>query len=49
MLRGDYVNQAATWESRPVAVGTPLAKPSPIFTKLDPKLAETGPEWAPIG
>ena len=43
-----YVNQQATWESRPIAVGTPLAKPTPIFTKLDPKLAETGPEWAPI-
>ncbi len=49
VLRGDYVNQAATWESRPIAAGTPLAKPTPIFTKLDPKLAETGPEWAPIG
>ena len=49
VLRGDYVNQQAVWESRPIAVGTPLAKPSPIFTKLDPKLAETGPEWAPIG
>ena len=49
VLRGDYVNQAAVWESTPIAVGTPLAKPTPIFTKLDPKLAETGPEWAPIG
>ncbi len=49
VLRGDYVNQAAVWESRPIAVGTTLVKPSPIFTKLDPKLAETGPEWAPIG
>ena len=26
----------------------PLAKPTPIFRKLDPELAETGPEWAPI-
>ncbi|MFT4296133.1 MAG: methionine--tRNA ligase [Micropruina sp.] len=49
VLRGDYVNQQAVWASRPIAVGTPLAKPTPIFTKLDPKLAETGPEWAPIG
>ena len=48
VLRGDYVNQAAVWQSRPIAVGTPLQKPTPIFTKLDPKLAETGPEWAPI-
>jgi methionyl-tRNA synthetase len=29
-------------------VGRPLRKPSPLFTKLDPKLGETGPEWAPI-
>ncbi len=49
VLRGDYVNQAAVWQSQPIAVGTPLAKPTPIFTKLDPKLGETGPEWAPIG
>ena len=49
VLRGDYVNQQAVWRSTPIAVGTPLAKPTPIFTKLDPKLAETGPEWAPIG
>ncbi|MDT7666300.1 MAG: hypothetical protein QOD04_5856, partial [Pseudonocardiales bacterium] len=26
----------------------PLAKPTPIFTKLDPALGETGPEWAPV-
>ena len=49
VLRGDYVNQQAAWASRPIAVGTALAKPTPIFGKLDPKLAETGPEWAPIG
>ena len=48
VLRGDYVNQQAVWESRPIAVGTALEKPTPIFTKLDPKLAETGPDWAPI-
>ena len=49
VLRGDYVNQAAVWQSQPIAVGTPLAKPTPIFTKLDPTLGETGPDWAPIG
>ena len=32
----------------PIEVGRPLAKPTPLFTKLDPKLGETGPEWAPI-
>jgi methionyl-tRNA synthetase len=26
----------------------PLSKPTPLFAKLDPELAETGPEWAPI-
>ena len=48
VLQGDYVNQQAVWASRPIAAGTALAKPTPIFTKLDPKLAETGPEWAPV-
>ena len=33
---------------RPIEIGRPLAKPTPIFTKLDPKLGETGPDWAPI-
>jgi methionine--tRNA ligase len=28
--------------------GPPLAKPTPLFRKLDEKLAETGPSWAPI-
>ena len=23
-------------------------KPTPLFTKLDPKLGDTGPDWAPI-
>jgi len=48
VLQGDYVNQQATWESRPLAVGRPLNKPTPLFTKLDESLGETGPEWAPI-
>jgi len=29
-------------------VGTPLARPVPIFTKLDETLGQTGPAWAPI-
>ena len=29
-------------------IGKPLQQPSPLFTKLDPALGETGPEWAPI-
>ncbi|WP_337824039.1 methionine--tRNA ligase [Amycolatopsis sp. A1MSW2902] len=48
ILTGDYAGEQARWESKPVEVGRPLAKPTPLFTKLDPKLGETGPEWAPI-
>ena len=45
---GDYSAQLARWASTPIAVGTPLAKPTPIFRKLDEKLGETGPSWAPL-
>jgi methionyl-tRNA synthetase len=48
VLTGDYGAESARWESTPVEVGRPLAKPTPIFAKLDPELGETGPEWAPI-
>ena len=48
VLTGDYAGEQARWESTPVEIGRPLAKPTPIFAKLDPKLGETGPEWAPI-
>ncbi len=48
-LQGDYASQQAVWASRPIVAGTPLAKPSPLFQKLDDKLGQTGPEWAPIG
>ena len=48
ILTGDYASEQAKWESKPIEVGTPLQKPSPLFTKLDPALGETGPEWAPI-
>jgi methionyl-tRNA synthetase len=48
VLMGDYTAQQATWASSPIEVGRPLAKPSPLFTKLDPLLGETGPEWAPL-
>lgn len=47
-LQGDFASEQAVWESRKIVPGTPLAKPSPIFAKLDEKLGETGPEWAPI-
>jgi methionyl-tRNA synthetase len=48
VLGGDYDQEQASWTSTPIEVGRPLGKPSPIFTKLDPELGETGPEWAPI-
>jgi methionyl-tRNA synthetase len=48
VLTGDYAAEQARWESTPIEVGRPLEKPTPLFGKLDPKLAETGPEWAPI-
>ncbi|TRY19804.1 methionine--tRNA ligase [Tessaracoccus rhinocerotis] len=48
ILQGDYASEQAVWESRPIVAGTPLAKPSPLFAKVDEKLAETGPSWAPI-
>jgi methionyl-tRNA synthetase len=34
---GDY-DTAAVWESRPIRVGQPIAKPQPIFAKLDPSV-----------
>ena len=48
VLRGDYASEQAHWGRDEIEVGRPLAKPTPIFRKLDAKLAETGPEWAPI-
>ena len=48
IITGDYAAEQARWESTPVEVGRKLAKPTPLFAKLDPKLGETGPEWAPI-
>jgi methionyl-tRNA synthetase len=48
ILSGDYAAEQATWASTPIEVGRPLAKPTPLFAKLDPKLGETGPSWAPI-
>ncbi|WP_395728486.1 methionine--tRNA ligase [Nakamurella sp.] len=49
VLTGDYAREQATWARRDIEVGTPLAKPTPLFGKLDAKLGETGPDWAPIG
>ncbi|MGO1834943.1 MAG: methionine--tRNA ligase [Actinomycetaceae bacterium] len=34
IITGDYTGRAG-WESRPVAVGSPVGRPTPIFVKLD--------------
>jgi methionyl-tRNA synthetase len=39
VITGDYTD-TPRWESAPVRPGTPLAPPTPLFTKLDPALAE---------
>jgi methionyl-tRNA synthetase len=39
IITGDY-SATPRWESRQITVGTPIAKPSPIFTKLDPSVVE---------
>ncbi len=48
VITGDYATEQARWTSIPIEPGRPLAKPTPLFTKLDPALGETGPAWAPI-
>jgi methionyl-tRNA synthetase len=39
ILTGNY-DTAARWESKPIRPGTPLAPPTPLFTKLDPSVIE---------
>ncbi|MEV0421513.1 methionine--tRNA ligase [Streptosporangium canum] len=39
IITGSYEG-AARWESTPIRPGTPLAPPTPLFTKLDPKIVE---------
>ena len=48
VITGDYTAQQARWKRIDVVPGTALAKPAPLVAKLDPELAETGPEWAPV-
>jgi methionyl-tRNA synthetase len=48
IITGDYAAEQAHWGRTPIAAGTPLHKPTPLFPKLDPGLGETGPSWAPI-
>ena len=39
VLMGDYDTEAV-WESRPLRVGHPVAKPVPLFAKLDPAVVD---------
>ncbi|MDO5740735.1 MAG: methionine--tRNA ligase [Ornithinimicrobium sp.] len=39
VITGDY-SDAPRWEHRPITVGAPVAKPTPIFTKLDPSVID---------
>ncbi|MBW8171981.1 methionine--tRNA ligase [Ornithinimicrobium sp. Arc0846-15] len=39
IITGDY-SAMPMWASRPATVGAPVAKPTPIFTKLDPETAD---------
>lgn len=42
VITGEY-SATPRWESRPVVAGTPIAKPTPVFAKLD--LDEVQAEW----
>ncbi len=48
VLMGNYAAEKARWQSLPIAAGRPLAKPSPLFAKLEESLGQTGPKWAPV-
>jgi methionyl-tRNA synthetase len=39
IITGEY-SSAARWQRHPLLVGTPVAKPTPIFTKLDPAVVD---------
>ncbi|MAO81160.1 methionine--tRNA ligase [uncultured Nocardioides sp.] len=39
VITGDY-SATPAWEPRAIVVGTPIAKPTPVFTKLDPGVVE---------
>jgi methionyl-tRNA synthetase len=40
VITGDYADNEARWESRPIAVGTPLGRPEPLFAKLDQSVVD---------
>ncbi|WP_116021880.1 methionine--tRNA ligase [Thermomonospora umbrina] len=40
VVTGDYAAEEARWEHRPIRPGTPLAKPKPLFAKLDASIVD---------
>jgi methionyl-tRNA synthetase len=40
VITGDYDAAQAVWASRPLAAGTPLSPPEPVFRKLDESVVE---------
>ena len=46
VITGEY-SGFPRWESTPVVAGTPIPKPAPVFTKLDPDVV--GEELARLG
>ncbi|GAA4329361.1 methionine--tRNA ligase [Klenkia terrae] len=40
IITGDYETGQAVWASVPITPGTPLATPTPVFTKLDESIVE---------
>ena len=39
IITGDYSAPRA-WRRTPIVVGTPVGKPTPVFTKLDPTVVD---------
>jgi methionyl-tRNA synthetase len=39
IITGDY-RATRAWGRHPLTVGTPIAKPTPVFTKLDPGIVD---------
>jgi methionyl-tRNA synthetase len=39
IITGDYTS-ARAWRREPIVVGTPIAKPEPVFVKLDPSVVD---------
>ena len=49
VLMGEYRSEQARWESSPIRAGVPLAKPRPLFPKLDELLGADRPFVGPLG